>query len=146
MELRGMDFHIDLSIPLVSTGGSSEGTTRCHAAADVLRALIGAGSEVDTMECISMWVSEDLQAFKADPTRCDVDECAGVVYCLAENVLGDLEAAPGSVHPILQVDAIRYLYTFRNQHRTVTEPPSLVPEASHAMPHTTALVKGTGKW
>jgi exportin-2 (importin alpha re-exporter) len=40
-----------------------------------------------------------------------------VVDWFAENVLGDLQAAPGSVHPILQVDAIRYLYTFRNQVR-----------------------------
>ncbi|KAF8514591.1 Cse1-domain-containing protein [Gautieria morchelliformis] len=177
---------IDLSIPSVSTGGSSEGTTRRHAAADVLRTLVRAGSEADTTECISTWVSEDLQAFKADlsanwkrkdraiypltaivargstnfpqflfllqfshglnASRCDIDECAGVVYWFAKNVLGDLEAAPGSLHPILQVDAIRYLYTFRNQHRTATEPPSLVPEVSHATPHTTALVKGTGKW
>ena len=38
-----------------------------------------------------------------------------VVDWFAENVLGDLQAAPGTVHPILQVDAIRYLYTFRNQ-------------------------------
>ncbi|KAF8514663.1 hypothetical protein JB92DRAFT_2553740, partial [Gautieria morchelliformis] len=51
---------IDLSIPSVSTGGISEGTTRRHAAADVLRALIGARSEADTTECISTWVSEDL--------------------------------------------------------------------------------------
>ncbi|KAF8521489.1 Cse1-domain-containing protein [Gautieria morchelliformis] len=59
---------IDLSIPSVSTGGSSEGTTRRHAAADVLRTLVGAGSEADTTECVSTWVSEDLQAFKADPS------------------------------------------------------------------------------
>ncbi|KAF8482228.1 Cse1-domain-containing protein [Gautieria morchelliformis] len=59
---------IDLSIPLVSTGGSSEGTTRRHAAANVLCALVGAGSEADTMECVSTWVSNDLQAFKTDPS------------------------------------------------------------------------------
>lgn len=59
---------IDLSVPTASTGGSSEGTTRRHAAADVLRALVGAGSEADTTECVSAWVSEDLQAFKADPS------------------------------------------------------------------------------
>ncbi|KAF8466116.1 Cse1-domain-containing protein [Gautieria morchelliformis] len=59
---------IDLSIPSVSTGGSSEGTMCRHTAADVLRALVGAGSEADTTECVSTWVSEDLQAFKADPS------------------------------------------------------------------------------
>jgi exportin-2 (importin alpha re-exporter) len=58
---------VDLSIPSASTGGSSEGTTRRHAAADVLRALVGAGSEAEATEYVSMWVSEDLQAFKTDP-------------------------------------------------------------------------------
>lgn len=59
---------IDLSIPSASTGGSSEGTTRRHAAADVLRALVGAGWEADTTEFVSAWVSEDLQSFKTNPT------------------------------------------------------------------------------
>ncbi|KAF8511326.1 CAS/CSE protein [Gautieria morchelliformis] len=132
---------VDLAIPSASTGGSSEGTTRRHAAADVLRALVGAGSEAEATESVSTWVSEDLQAFKADPSAnwkrkdraiylltaiaargstshqgvTSTNALVKVVDWFAENVLGDLEAAPGSVHPILQVDAIRYLYTFRNQ-------------------------------
>ncbi|KAF8583471.1 Cse1-domain-containing protein [Ramaria rubella] len=132
---------VDLSVPSASTGGSSEGTTRRHAAADVLRALVGAGWEAETTEFVSAWVSEDLQSFKANPTEnwkrkdraiflltaiasrgstshqgvTSTNALVKVVDWFAENVLGDLQAAPGSVHPILQVDAIRYLYTFRNQ-------------------------------
>ncbi|KAF8216328.1 importin alpha re-exporter [Mycena galopus ATCC 62051] len=38
-----------------------------------------------------------------------------VVQFFSSNVFGDLDAQEGSVHPILQVDAIRYLLSFRNQ-------------------------------
>jgi exportin-2 (importin alpha re-exporter) len=38
-----------------------------------------------------------------------------VVKFFSEHVYQDLQAESGSVHPILQVDAIRFLYTFRNQ-------------------------------
>lgn len=38
-----------------------------------------------------------------------------VVDFFGQNVFSDLQAAPGSVHPILTVDAIKFLYTFRNQ-------------------------------
>lgn len=38
-----------------------------------------------------------------------------VVEFFGQNVYADLQAAPGSVHPILTVDAIKFLYTFRSQ-------------------------------
>jgi len=38
-----------------------------------------------------------------------------VIRFFSEHVFQDLQAASGSVHPILQVDAIRFLQTFRNQ-------------------------------
>ncbi|OCF55372.1 importin-alpha export receptor [Kwoniella mangroviensis CBS 10435] len=38
-----------------------------------------------------------------------------VVEFFGQNVFADLQAAPGSVHPILTVDAIKFLHTFRNQ-------------------------------
>ena len=60
---------MDLAVPAASTGGSSEGTTRRHAAADVLRALVGAGWEGDATECVSVWVAEDLAAYKAGPAE-----------------------------------------------------------------------------
>ena len=33
----------------------------------------------------------------------------------SDHVFQDLQAPAGSVHPLLQVDAIRFLYTFRTQ-------------------------------
>lgn len=38
-----------------------------------------------------------------------------VVQFFAENVYGDLQSGGTSAHPILQVDAIRFIYQFRNQ-------------------------------
>lgn len=38
-----------------------------------------------------------------------------VVEFFTNNVFADLQAEPSAVHPILQVDAIKYLFTFRNQ-------------------------------
>lgn len=38
-----------------------------------------------------------------------------VVQFFGTNVFADLQAAEGSVHPILVVDAVKFLYTFRNQ-------------------------------
>ena len=40
-----------------------------------------------------------------------------IVKFFSDNIFQDLQADPGSVHPVLQVDAIRYLYVFRNQVR-----------------------------
>jgi hypothetical protein len=50
-----------------------------------------------------------------------------IVQWFAENIYRDLQVGAGDVHPVLQVDAIRYLYTFRNQ---VREGPSY-----HALAH-----------
>lgn len=42
-----------------------------------------------------------------------------IVQWFGDNIFGDLQAAAGGrVHPALQVDAIRYLYTFRYQVRS----------------------------
>ena len=38
-----------------------------------------------------------------------------IVEFFGQNVYADLQAAPGSAHPILTVDAIKFLYTFRSQ-------------------------------
>ena len=42
-----------------------------------------------------------------------------VVQWFADNIFGDLQAGASGVHPVLQVDAIRYLYTFRYQERSI---------------------------
>jgi exportin-2 (importin alpha re-exporter) len=38
-----------------------------------------------------------------------------IVRFFSEHVAQDLQDTSGSVHPILTVDAIRFLYSFRNQ-------------------------------
>jgi len=44
-----------------------------------------------------------------------INALVDVVKFFSDNVFEDLQAASGTVHPILQVDAIRFLLTFRNQ-------------------------------
>jgi exportin-2 (importin alpha re-exporter) len=51
-----------------------------------------------------------------------VNALVNVVEFFTNNVFADLQAEPSSVHPILQVDAIKYLFTFRNQVRTIVHP------------------------
>jgi exportin-2 (importin alpha re-exporter) len=41
-----------------------------------------------------------------------------VVKFFSDHVLADLQASGGAVHPIIQADAIKFLYTFRNQVRS----------------------------
>jgi exportin-2 (importin alpha re-exporter) len=62
-----------------------------------------------------LWASStaDLSQLGVTSTNVLVD----VVDFFGQNVFSDLQAAPGSVHPILVVDAIKFLYTFRNQVR-----------------------------
>lgn len=38
-----------------------------------------------------------------------------IVQFFSEYVAQDLQATSGSVHPMLEVDSIRFLYTFRSQ-------------------------------
>lgn len=40
-----------------------------------------------------------------------------VIKFFSEHILADLQAAPGSVHPVVQADAIKFLFTFRMQVR-----------------------------
>lgn len=42
-----------------------------------------------------------------------------VVQFFSQHVFQDLQAEADTVHPILQVDAIRFLYSFRNQARYI---------------------------
>lgn len=56
-----------------------------------------------------------------------------VVKFFSDHVFQDLQAARGTVHPILQVDAIRFLLTFRNQVRcSVADQRLTTDDASHS--------------
>lgn len=132
--------YIRLSLP--SSAGSSDHSTRRQAAADVLQALVASGpeSEADTTEIVGRWIGQGLAAYAADKNEWRMKDSSvylmgavatrgstaqsgvtstnvlvDVVSFFSQNVFEDLQAAEGTVHPILQVDSIRFLYTFRNQ-------------------------------
>jgi hypothetical protein len=46
-----------------------------------------------------------------------VNPLVNIVQFFSEYVAQDLQAASGSVHPVLEVDSIRFLYIFRSQVR-----------------------------
>ncbi|KAF8452427.1 CAS/CSE protein [Boletus edulis BED1] len=121
-------------------GVGGEASTR-QAAADVLQALVGSGYRTETTEIVGTWVQTGLEAYgrdaKANWTAKDsavyllgaiateastmqhgvtsINAQMDVVKFFSDHVFQDLQAAHGTVHPILQVDAIRFLLTFRNQ-------------------------------
>ncbi|KAF8839712.1 Cse1-domain-containing protein [Paxillus ammoniavirescens] len=130
---------LDLALP--SGSGGAEASTRRQSAADVLQALVGSGYQTEATEIVGAWINTGLAEYNSNPaenwkakdsavylltaiateasttqhgvtsTNAQVD----VVKFFSEHVFQDLQAAQGSVHPILQVDAIRFLLTFRNQ-------------------------------
>ncbi|KDQ49269.1 hypothetical protein JAAARDRAFT_201016 [Jaapia argillacea MUCL 33604] len=131
----------DLSLPSMG-GGVSDATTRRQAAADVVRALVASGSEKETTEVVGTWIGKGLSdyaagkdedawkakdsavylltavATKGSTTQHGVtstNALVDVVKFFSDHVFQDLQADPSKVHPMLQVDAIRFLYTFRNQ-------------------------------
>ncbi|GLB42771.1 putative importin alpha re-exporter [Lyophyllum shimeji] len=129
---------LDLALPLA---GAADTATRRQAAADVLQALVGSGYEAETTEIVGAWIGTGLAEYSKDregmwrskdsavylltalATRgatsqhgvTSTNTLVDVVKFFSDHVFQDLQAEPGTVHPILQVDAIRFLYTFRNQ-------------------------------
>ncbi|KAG6917213.1 hypothetical protein DXG01_003418 [Tephrocybe rancida] len=115
---------IRLDLSLSSAG--SDAATRRQAAADVLQALVGSGYETETTEIVGSWIGTGLSEYeknKADNWKAkdsahgvtSTNSLVDVVKFFSDHVFQDLQAQEGSVHPILQVDAIRFLLTFRNQ-------------------------------
>ncbi|KAG5652934.1 hypothetical protein H0H81_003010 [Sphagnurus paluster] len=130
---------IRLDLSLSSAG--TDGATRRQAAADVLQALVSSGYETETTEIVGAWIGTGLSEYAANKeenwkakdsavylltalaTRgatsqhgvTSTNTLVDVVKFFSDHVFQDLQAEQGTVHPILQVDAIRFLYTFRNQ-------------------------------
>ena len=127
-----------------SAGGlTAEGTTRRQAAADVLRALVSNGYDASTTTVVGRRIALGLDAYRSNPSAEDAwkskdssiflmtavatrgataqhgvtvtNPLVDVVDFFSQHVFQDLQA--GSAHPILQADAIRFLYSFRNQVR-----------------------------
>ncbi|KAI0262819.1 Cse1-domain-containing protein [Gloeopeniophorella convolvens] len=121
----------------------AEISTPRQAAADVVRALVGVSEESErtTTEVASEWITQALatstgpgeEAWKSKDAAVYLFEAAAtrsgtlaqgvtatnpnvdIVQWFADNIFSDLQSTAVSVRPVLQVDAIRYLYTFRNQ-------------------------------
>lgn len=126
-----------------SGGTTADAVTRRQAAADVLRALVSSGHEAAATEVTGAWIGEGLREYNANKAEnwrakdtaiylltavatrgstaqhgvTSTNALIDVVQFFSENVFQDLQAEERSIHPILQVDAIRFLYTFRNQVR-----------------------------
>ncbi|KAI0329277.1 Cse1-domain-containing protein [Cubamyces sp. BRFM 1775] len=136
--------YIRLDLALPSMGGlgvSNDAVTRRQAAAEVLRALVSSGLESETTEVTGAWIGQGLNEYAANKSEnwrakdtaiylltavatrgsttqhgvTSTNALIDVVQFFSDHVFQDLQAEPGSIHPILQVDAIRFLYTFRNQ-------------------------------
>ncbi len=131
--------YIRLDLSLSSAG--TDLATRRHSAADVLQALVSSGYETATTEIVGKWIETGLKQYEANKTEnwrakdsaiylltavatkgqttqqgvTSTNTLVDVIKFFSEHVFQDLEASAGTVHPILQVDAIRFLYTFRNQ-------------------------------
>ncbi|EPS95676.1 hypothetical protein FOMPIDRAFT_1025652 [Fomitopsis schrenkii] len=133
---------LDLAVPSLGGAGVSTDTlTRRQAAAEVLRALVSSGYESETTEIAGAWIGKGLQEYSANPAEnwrakdtaiyimtavatrgsttqhgvTSTNTLVDVVKFFSDHVFQDLQAESGSVQPILQVDAIRFLHTFRNQ-------------------------------
>ncbi|KJA18706.1 hypothetical protein HYPSUDRAFT_45045 [Hypholoma sublateritium FD-334 SS-4] len=130
---------IRLDLAVSATG--TDLATRRQAAADVLQALVGSGYDSEATEIVGSWINTGLEEYAANKeenwkakdsavylltavaTRgsttqhgvTSTNALVDVVKFFSDHVFHDLQTASGTVHPILQVDAIRFLYTFRNQ-------------------------------
>ncbi|KAL1410407.1 importin-alpha export receptor [Vanrija albida] len=119
---------------------SAESDTRRAAATEFTQALM-TNFEADVTGIIQGYITQFLQQYSQNPSAnwkskdtaiylltsiaargstaqrgvTSVNNFVDVVDFFGQNVFADLQAAPGTVHPILTVDAIKYLYTFRNQ-------------------------------
>ncbi|PCH33006.1 importin alpha re-exporter [Wolfiporia cocos MD-104 SS10] len=133
---------LDLSVPSLGGAGLNvDAMTRRQAAAEVLRALVSSGFESETTQFAGAWIGEGLREYEKDRAQnwrakdtaiyimtavatrgstsqlgvTSTNTLVDVVQFFSDHVFQDLQAKAGTVHPILQVDAIRFLYTFRNQ-------------------------------
>ncbi|CAD6568832.1 MAG: importin-alpha export receptor [Tremellales sp. Tagirdzhanova-0007] len=119
---------------------SSESDTRRQAATEFTRALME-NFENEVTNIIKTYITAFLQEYTANPSEkwkskdtaiylltsiasrgstqqlgvTSTNVLVDVVAFFGQNVFSDLEASSGSVNPILAVDAIKFLHTFRNQ-------------------------------
>lgn len=123
----------------LSLNVDASGATRRHAASDLVRAFLG-GNEAEVTSIVMALVQSALESYAANPVQnwknkdtaiylftsvaslgstmsqgvTSTNVHVDVVKFFAEHVYSDLEEGK-SVHPILQVDAIRFIHQFRYQ-------------------------------
>ncbi|KAF9074712.1 importin alpha re-exporter [Rhodocollybia butyracea] len=128
-------------LDLAVSAAGTDTATRRQAAADVLQALVSSGFETEATGIVGEWIGKGLKEYGQDKERnwkakdsaiylltavaarggttqqgvTSTNALVDVVRFFSEHVFQDLQASEGAVHPILQVDAIRFLFTFRNQ-------------------------------
>ncbi|GAA5939353.1 importin-alpha export receptor [Sporobolomyces koalae] len=119
---------------------SASSETRRQAASDFTKALMEQ-FESQVTQIVTQYISVYLQQYASNPqtnwkakdtaiflltsiaTRgsttqqgvTSTNALVDVIKFFSEHILADLQAPAGSVHPIIQADAIKFLYTFRNQ-------------------------------
>lgn len=119
------------------------GATRRHAASELVRALISVGLEAEVTGIVMGFVVAGLTNYNQSPTEnwkakdaaiylftsiaslgstasqgvTSTNVLIDIIKFFSENVYQDLDAEVGSIHPIIQVDAIRFIHTFRYQVR-----------------------------
>lgn len=117
------------------------GSTRRHAASELVRALMSVGLEAEVTHIVQAFVADALRSYASNPTQNWKDKDTAVylftsiaslgstasqgvtstnlhvdvIKFFLENVYADLQATGEVSHPILQVDAIRFIYQFRYQ-------------------------------
>ncbi|KAI0029192.1 importin alpha re-exporter [Vararia minispora EC-137] len=107
----------------------SEIATPRQAAADVIKALVDASP--DATPVLESHVAAALSSYAASPTDWRKKDAAvflfeaaaarganpalDVVAFFANAVVGDLSGPVAGTHPVLRMDAVRYLHVFRNQ-------------------------------
>ncbi|GJN90916.1 hypothetical protein Rhopal_003930-T1 [Rhodotorula paludigena] len=119
---------------------SASSETRRQAASDFTKALMEQ-FEAQITQIVTQYIGAYLQQYAASPqtnwkskdtaiflltsiaTRGSTQQqgvtstnaLVDVIKFFSDHVLADLQAAPGSIHPVVQADAIKFLFTFRMQ-------------------------------
>ncbi|GAA5913683.1 importin-alpha export receptor [Sporobolomyces salmoneus] len=119
---------------------SANSETRRQAASDFTKALMEQ-FEAQVTQIVTQYISVYLQQYASNPQTnwkskdtaiflltsiasrgstlqqgvTSTNALVDVIKFFSEHILADLQAPAGSVHPIIQADAIKFLYTFRNQ-------------------------------
>lgn len=129
--------YIRRDLSLSTEGGGS----RRHAASELIRALVSIGLDAPVTRLIEQYIGAALQEYASNPSEnwkskdtaiylltaiasqastshhgvTATNVLVDIVKFFSENVAQDLNVDGPAVHPILQVDAIRFIYTFRYQ-------------------------------